>query len=148
MFEQLGLVEEVFSLGDVSRCVGREMANLPMAKTRRRNLSAANDEKAVKASIIFVDRSLDLATVTGHDADDVVSALLRLLPPLPSHNVDVKIDLAPLIPKRKKRKHEKTEEVVQKTEEEEEVVQKTEEEEDVVQKTEEDAVAQKTEEVD
>jgi len=101
MFEQLCLVDEVFSVGDFARCVGREMANLPMAKSRRRNLGAAADDRGVKASVIFLDRSLDLASVTAHDIDDVFSHLTRLLPPLPSHSVDVRISLQPLIPPRK-----------------------------------------------
>ena len=52
----------MFSVGDFARCVGREMANLPMAKTRRRNLGAAADDRGVKVSVIFLDRSLDLAS--------------------------------------------------------------------------------------
>ena len=48
-------------------------------------------------------------SVTAHDIDDVFSHLTRLLPPLPSHSVDVRISLQPLIPPRKiKSKTEKS----------------------------------------
>ena len=46
--------------------------------------------------------------VTGHGDEDVVSAITRLLPPLPSHSVDVKVDLTPLIPAREKRRRQVT----------------------------------------
>merc|ERR1712136_531284 len=42
-----------------------------------------------------------MASVTGHDDDNVLSLLLRLLPPLPAHSVDVRVNLQPLIPPRK-----------------------------------------------
>ena len=39
--------------------------------------------------------------MTDHQSADLFSQLHRLLPSLPSHSVDVKIDLTPLVPKKK-----------------------------------------------
>ena len=54
LFTALGLREESFAVGTLSRVVAAELASYAPAKNRRR--TATN-----KASVIFVDRTLDLA---------------------------------------------------------------------------------------
>lgn len=53
MFEATGVREESFAVGPMSRIIAGELANHPQAKNRRK--TAPN-----KASIIFVDRTMDL----------------------------------------------------------------------------------------
>ena len=53
MFEATGTKEESFSVGPMSRIIAAELASHPQAKSRRK--TAPN-----KASIIFVDRTMDL----------------------------------------------------------------------------------------
>lgn len=57
MFEATGTKEESFSVGPMSRIIAGELANHPQAKSRRK--TAPN-----KASIIFVDRTMDLTGET------------------------------------------------------------------------------------
>lgn len=53
MFEATGTREESFAVGPISRMIAGDLASHPQAKTRRK--TATN-----KASIIFVDRTMDL----------------------------------------------------------------------------------------
>lgn len=59
LFEYLGVREECFAVGNMSRIIAGDLANYSQAKTRRKN--APN-----RASVIFVDRTLDL---TGNDLE-------------------------------------------------------------------------------
>jgi len=93
LFEQLGVIDQVFSLGDMARVVAKEMANLPTAKNRRKRLELGGS----KVSLIFVDRCLDLAAVTTSDSRDVFSEISSRLPSLDCHHVDVGVNLDPLL---------------------------------------------------
>lgn len=53
MFEATGTREESFAVGPMSRIIAGELANHPQAKSRRKTVPN-------KASIIFVDRTMDL----------------------------------------------------------------------------------------
>lgn len=57
LFESLGIREECFAVGTLSKIIAGDLANFSQAKTRRK--TAQN-----RASLIFVDRTLDL---TGKD---------------------------------------------------------------------------------
>ncbi|KAJ8368416.1 hypothetical protein SKAU_G00084440 [Synaphobranchus kaupii] len=59
------------------------------SKTRRKN--ALN-----KASIVFIDRTLDLTGAVGHHGDSLVEKILSVLPPLPGHRCDVQVDMLEL----------------------------------------------------
>ncbi|GCB70277.1 hypothetical protein scyTo_0008536 [Scyliorhinus torazame] len=54
MFEVLQLKEECFAVGPTGRIIAGELANYPQAKHRRKTAQH-------KASIIFIDRTLDLS---------------------------------------------------------------------------------------
>lgn len=56
MFEDTGTREECFAVGPMSRIIAGELANHPQSKNRRK--TALN-----KASIIFIDRTMDLTGV-------------------------------------------------------------------------------------
>ncbi|XP_039896396.1 sec1 family domain-containing protein 2 [Simochromis diagramma] len=89
MFEATGTREESFALGPMSRIIAGELANLPQAKNRRK--TAPN-----KASIIFVDRTMDLTGAVGHHGDNLVEKVLTVLKLLPGHVTDVQVDMLEL----------------------------------------------------
>ncbi|XP_041258698.1 sec1 family domain-containing protein 2 isoform X1 [Onychostruthus taczanowskii] len=116
LFTALGLREESFAVGALSRVVAAELASYASARNRRR--TATN-----KASVIFVDRTLDLAefkTITcalntvahekllsslftllrsgavGHHGDNLAEKIFSVLPKLPGHKTDVMVNMVEL----------------------------------------------------
>lgn len=89
MFEATGTREESFAVGPMSRIIAGELASHPQAKNRRK--TAPN-----KASIIFVDRTMDLTGAVGHHGDNLVEKILTVLTPLPGHVTDVQVDMLEL----------------------------------------------------
>ncbi|NXR21350.1 SCFD2 protein, partial [Cinclus mexicanus] len=89
LFTALGLREESFAVGALSRVVAAELASYAPAKNRRR--TATN-----KASVIFVDRTLDLAGAVGHHGDNLAEKILSVLPKLPGHKTDVMVNMVEL----------------------------------------------------
>ncbi|XP_078115848.1 sec1 family domain-containing protein 2 isoform X2 [Sander vitreus] len=89
LFEATGTREECFAVGPMSRIIAGELANHPHAKNRRK--IAQN-----KASIIFVDRTMDLTGAVGHQGDNLVEKILTVLKRLPGHVTDVQVDMLEL----------------------------------------------------
>ncbi|XP_034036403.1 sec1 family domain-containing protein 2 [Thalassophryne amazonica] len=89
VFEATGTREESFAVGPMSRIIAGELSNHPQAKNRRK--TAPN-----KASIIFVDRTMDLTGAVGHHGDNLVEKILTVLKPLPGHVTDVQVDMLEL----------------------------------------------------
>ncbi|XP_056337525.1 sec1 family domain-containing protein 2 [Danio aesculapii] len=89
LFEFISTREESFSVGPMSRLIATELANLPQAKNRRK--TAPN-----KASVVFVDRTLDLTGAVGHHGDNLAEKILSVLPQLPGHVTDVQVDMMEL----------------------------------------------------
>ncbi|XP_061540368.1 sec1 family domain-containing protein 2 isoform X2 [Phycodurus eques] len=89
LFEATGTREESFAVGPMSRLIAGELAGHPQAKTRRK--TAPN-----KASIIFVDRTMDLTGAVGHHGDSLAEKILTVLKPLPGHMTDVQVDMREL----------------------------------------------------
>ncbi|KAJ8397513.1 hypothetical protein AAFF_G00437890 [Aldrovandia affinis] len=89
MFEFASTREESFALGPMSRIIAGELANHPQSKIRRK--TAPN-----KASVVFIDRTLDLTGAVGHHGDSLVEKILSLLPALPGHRSDVQVDMLEL----------------------------------------------------
>uniref|UniRef100_A0A672QGR7 Sec1 family domain containing 2 n=2 Tax=Sinocyclocheilus grahami TaxID=75366 RepID=A0A672QGR7_SINGR len=89
LFEFIGTREESFSVGPMSRLIAGELASHPQAKNRRK--SAPN-----KASVVFIDRTLDLTGAVGHHGDCLVEKILSVLPQLPGHVTDVQVDMLEL----------------------------------------------------
>ncbi|PIK38839.1 putative sec1 family domain-containing protein 2 [Apostichopus japonicus] len=85
--EELEVNEEVYCLGATSRIVATELAGLQSAKARRK---AAKQ----KASLLIVDRTLDLTATTGHHHDSFLDKVFALLPSLPGHKADVALDMS------------------------------------------------------
>ncbi|XP_030627542.1 sec1 family domain-containing protein 2 [Chanos chanos] len=89
MFEFTNTREESFAVGPMSRLIAAELANNPQAKNRRK--AAPN-----KASIVFIDRTLDLTGAVGHHGDNLVEKILSVMPVLPGHTTDVQVDMLEL----------------------------------------------------
>ncbi|XP_051930034.1 sec1 family domain-containing protein 2 isoform X2 [Hippocampus zosterae] len=89
LFEATGTREESFAVGPMSRLIAGELAAHPQAKNRRK--TAPN-----KASIIFVDRTMDLTGAVGHHGDSLAEKILTVLKPLPGHVTDVHVDMREL----------------------------------------------------
>ncbi|CAL9695759.1 unnamed protein product [Knipowitschia caucasica] len=89
MFETTGTREESFAVGPMSRIIAGDLSNHPQAKNRRK--TAQN-----KASVIFIDRTMDLTGAVGHHGDNLVEKILTVLKPLPGHVTDVHVDMLEL----------------------------------------------------
>ncbi|XP_043939111.1 sec1 family domain-containing protein 2 [Protopterus annectens] len=89
LFEGLSIREECFAVGATSRLIAGELANYPQAKNRRK--SAQN-----RASVVFIDRVLDLTGAVAHHGDNLLEKILSTLPLLPGHTADVKVSMVEL----------------------------------------------------
>ncbi|KAF5900539.1 sec1 family domain-containing protein 2, partial [Clarias magur] len=90
LFEVSNTREESFTVGPMSRLIASELANHPQAKNRRKSVSAH------KASLVFIDRTLDLTGAVGHHGDNLVEKILSVLPSLSGHVTDVQVDMLEL----------------------------------------------------
>ncbi|XP_038625045.1 sec1 family domain-containing protein 2 [Tachyglossus aculeatus] len=88
----LGVREDCFAVGELSRRLAAQLANFGPAKSRRRAAAAT----AGRASVLFVDRTLDLTGAVGHHGDNLVEKMLSILPKLPGHTTDVMVDMREL----------------------------------------------------
>ncbi|XP_030228475.1 sec1 family domain-containing protein 2 [Gadus morhua] len=89
LFETTCTREESFAVGPMSRLIAAELTNHSQAKNRRK--TAPN-----KASIIFVDRTMDLTGAVGHHGDNLVEKILTVLDLLPGHATDIQVDMMEL----------------------------------------------------
>ncbi|KAM8938693.1 sec1 family domain-containing protein 2 isoform 1-T1 [Pelodytes ibericus] len=87
--EGIGVREECYSVGHLSRIVAGELANYPQAKNRRKTAQT-------KASLVFIDRTLDLTGAVGHHGDNLVEKIVSLLSSIPGHANDVLINMEEL----------------------------------------------------
>ncbi|XP_064650152.1 sec1 family domain-containing protein 2-like [Lineus longissimus] len=89
LMNQLKVCDDCYAVGHTSRMLATELANYAPARGRRK---AATD----KASILFVDRTLDLAGPCSHLGENVVDKIRHLLPELPHHKNDVCVNMVNL----------------------------------------------------
>ncbi|TSN30189.1 Sec1 family domain-containing protein 2 [Bagarius yarrelli] len=89
LFELSNTREESFTVGPMSRLIAAELANHPQARTRRKSSTH-------KASVVFIDRTLDLTGAVGHHGDSLLEKILSVLPRLPGHVTDVQVDMLEL----------------------------------------------------
>ncbi|XP_027400296.1 sec1 family domain-containing protein 2 [Bos indicus x Bos taurus] len=87
--EHLGVREECFAVGALSRIIAADLANFAPAKNRRKTATG-------RASVVFVDRTLDLTGAVGHHGDNLVEKILAVLPQLPGHTNDVMVNMVEL----------------------------------------------------
>ncbi|XP_069312966.1 sec1 family domain-containing protein 2 isoform X1 [Eulemur rufifrons] len=87
--EHLGVREECFAVGSLSRVIAADLANYAPAKNRRKTAAG-------RASVVFVDRTLDLTGAVGHHGDNLVEKIISALPQLPGHTNDVMVNMVEL----------------------------------------------------
>ncbi|XP_039701125.1 sec1 family domain-containing protein 2 isoform X1 [Pteropus medius] len=87
--EHLGVREECFAVGSLSRIIAADLANYAPAKNRRKTSTS-------RASVVFVDRTLDLTGMVGHHGDNLVEKIISVLPQLPGHTNDVMVNMVEL----------------------------------------------------
>ncbi|XP_074654254.1 sec1 family domain-containing protein 2-like isoform X2 [Tubulanus polymorphus] len=81
--------DECYSIGHTSRIIAMELANHAAGRNRRK--ASTN-----RASIILMDRSLDIAGCASHHSDNILDKIINILPRLPPHNIDISVNMAPL----------------------------------------------------
>jgi len=89
MFEQMDIHKDCYAVGHFSRLVANELANMTDAKGRRKVASS-------RASIVFIDRTVDLVAPMSHTSDSVLGSIYEILPPLKNHNNDVEVNMVDL----------------------------------------------------
>lgn len=89
VLSDIGVREDIYYLGHTSRLLATELATFPPARNRRK--AAQN-----KASIVFIDRTLDLASPASYNSETLLDKLQQVLPRLQGHKTDVKVNMASL----------------------------------------------------
>ena len=89
LFQAMDVAEDVFSVGSFSKMLGSRLEQLASARNRRKVATK-------KASLILVDRTLDLATPSRCRFDSILDRIRATLPTLPGHNNDVQVEMAEL----------------------------------------------------
>ncbi|XP_033070582.1 sec1 family domain-containing protein 2 isoform X1 [Trachypithecus francoisi] len=87
--EHLGVREECFAVGSLSRVIAADLANYAPAKNRKKTAAG-------RASVVFMDRTLDLTGAVGHHGDNLVEKIISALPQLPGHTNDVMVNMIEL----------------------------------------------------
>ncbi|KAI2534335.1 sec1 family domain containing 2 [Homo sapiens] len=87
--EHLGVREECFAVGSLSQVIAADLANYAPAKNRKKTAAG-------RASVVFVDRTLDLTGAVGHHGDNLVEKIISALPQLPGHTNDVMVNMIAL----------------------------------------------------
>ncbi|XP_017814308.2 sec1 family domain-containing protein 2 isoform X2 [Papio anubis] len=87
--EHLGVREECFAVGSLSRVIAADLANFAPAKNRKKTAAG-------RASVVFMDRTLDLTGAVGHHGDNLVEKIISALPQLPGHTNDVMVNMIEL----------------------------------------------------
>ncbi|XP_046404379.1 sec1 family domain-containing protein 2-like [Ischnura elegans] len=85
---------EVYSLGHYSNLIAGEISRRKAESWS--HLSVHGGDVALDASLILVDRTLDVATPCSHGSSALLDRIMASLPRLPGHTTDVAIDTTPL----------------------------------------------------
>ncbi|KAM3965112.1 sec1 family domain-containing protein 2 [Aphomia sociella] len=89
MLDSMNLKEDIFYMGTYSSLVAGILENSPVCLARRKNCSNP-------ASLIIIDRTLDLCGVTSHSMESVLDTVMSVLPRFPGHSTEVAVDMSPL----------------------------------------------------
>ncbi len=89
LFHMMDAKEEIFSVGPFSKMLGAHLEQLHPARQRRK--TAAN-----RASLILVDRTLDLAGPASCSFETLLDKIRGVSDPLPGHANDVQVDMSEL----------------------------------------------------
>eukprot|EP00794_Sanderia_malayensis_P016691 gene16691-18385_t len=86
MFEISSINEDCYGVGHFSKIIASELANLPDAKARRKSATK-------RASIVFVDRILDLVGPSSFTSENLLDLIMEVLFKLKGHHNDVAINM-------------------------------------------------------
>ena len=86
LMQNLCLKEDIFTVGATSRLLGEQLEAFPAAKVRRKTASKS-------ASLIIVDRNLDLFNPTWCSTENPLDKLRMALPGFPSVRNDVAVEM-------------------------------------------------------
>ncbi|XP_049873196.1 sec1 family domain-containing protein 2-like [Pectinophora gossypiella] len=89
LMESMNLKEDIYYMGAYSSLVTGVLENSPVCLARRKNCTQP-------ASLIIVDRTLDLCGVTSHGMESVLDRVMCVLPRFPGHSNNVAVDMSPL----------------------------------------------------
>lgn len=89
LLQGLDVKEDIYSIGHTARLVATELEAYPPGRARRKVTQA-------RASLVLVDRTLDLTPVLTHQADTLFDRLTNTLKPLPGHCNDRLVDMSSL----------------------------------------------------
>lgn len=89
LLTELCVREDIYSVGYTSSILATELEAFPLARNRRKEMTD-------RVSLVFVDRTLDLASPVAHNTETLMDRLVQLLPRLPGHKTDVRVNMAPL----------------------------------------------------
>ncbi|XP_071454528.1 sec1 family domain-containing protein 2-like isoform X2 [Hetaerina americana] len=85
---------EVYSLGHFSNLIAGEISRRKAESWS--NLTVQSGDVSLDASLILVDRTLDLATPCSHGSSALLDRIMAALPHLPGHTTDVAVDMTAL----------------------------------------------------
>jgi hypothetical protein len=89
LFQMMDTKEDIFSVGSFSKMLGSQLEQLSAARNRRKTASH-------RATLILVDRTLDMAGPASHSFGNLLDRVRAALPPLPGHANDVAVEMADL----------------------------------------------------
>lgn len=89
MMDSMNLKEDIFFIGMYSSLVAGVLENSPVCLARRKTCSQP-------ASLIIVDRTLDLCGVTTYSMEAVLDKIMAVLPGFPGHFNEVAVDMSAL----------------------------------------------------
>ncbi|GFO32232.1 sec1 family domain-containing protein 2-like [Plakobranchus ocellatus] len=89
LLQSLDVREDIYSVGHTARLVATQLDSYPPARARRKATQA-------RASLILLDRTLDLTPVLIHQSDTLLDRLTNTLEPLPGHRNDRLVDMSAL----------------------------------------------------
>ncbi|ESO96375.1 hypothetical protein LOTGIDRAFT_176592 [Lottia gigantea] len=89
LLERLDVREDIYYIGHTSRFVAHELDIYSPARNRRK---VAKE----RASIVFIDRTLDLSSCSTSQYDCLLDEIMNILPRVPGHHNDVMVDMSSL----------------------------------------------------
>ncbi|KAJ0176524.1 hypothetical protein K1T71_007703 [Dendrolimus kikuchii] len=89
MMDSMNLKEDVFFIGCYSSLIAGVLENSPVCLARRKTCSQP-------ASLIVIDRTIDLCGVTTHSMESVLDKVMAVLPRFPGHFNEVAVDMSPI----------------------------------------------------
>ncbi|XP_061716299.1 sec1 family domain-containing protein 2-like [Cydia pomonella] len=87
IMESMNLKEDVYYMGTFGSLIAGVLENSPVCLARRKNCTSP-------ASLIVIDRTLDVCGVTSHSMESVLDKIMTVLPRFPGHSNDVAVNMS------------------------------------------------------